>query len=164
LTAQEPGVSAIAHVIQLAVAPVFLLSGVGAMLSVLANRLGRIIDRARVLEDLHPSAGADRRPQLELDLRTLASRAQLINLAIILCTTSALLVCAVIAALFTGAFLEADLSALVGLMFIAAMFALIGALVTFLREIHIATRSVRIGAAPQPPAPGTTPWNQESAS
>jgi hypothetical protein len=78
-------------------------------------------------------------------LRTLASRAGLINRAISLCTTSALLVCAVIGALFAGAFLEADLSVLVGLMFIAAMLALIGALVSFLREIHIATRSVRIG-------------------
>ena len=119
LTAQEPGVSAVAHVIQLAVAPVFLLSGVGAMLSVLTNRLGRIIDRARALEDLYPSAGAERRPQMELDLRTLARRARLINQAISLCTTCALLVCAVIAALFTGAFLQADLSALVGLMFMA---------------------------------------------
>ncbi len=146
MTAQEPGVSAVAHVIQLAVAPVFLLSGVGAMLSVLTNRLGRIIDRARALEDLYPSAGAERRPQMELDLRTLARRARLINQAISLCTTCALLVCAVIAALFTGAFLQADLSALVGLMFIVAMLALIGALVNFLREIQIATRSVRIGA------------------
>ncbi|MEZ0334395.1 MAG: DUF2721 domain-containing protein [Gemmatimonadales bacterium] len=146
MTAQEPGVSAVAHVIQLAVAPVFLLSGVGAMLSVLTNRLARIIDRARALEDLYPSAGAERRPQMELDLRTLARRARLINQAISLCTTCALLVCAVIAALFTGAFLQADLSALVGLMFIVAMLALIGALVNFLREIQIATRSVRIGA------------------
>jgi hypothetical protein len=132
VTLQEPGVSAIAHVIQLAVAPVFLLSGVGAMLSVLTNRLGRIIDRARAL-------------QLETDLGALARRAGLINRAIGLCTTSALLVCAVIGVLFVGAFLKTDLSALVGLMFIIAMLALVGALVSFLREIQIATRSVRIG-------------------
>ena len=150
MTGQEPGVSAIAHVIQLAVAPVFLLSGVGAMLSVLTNRLGRIIDRARVLENLHPTTGVDRRLQVELDLGTLSRRAGLINQAISLCTASALLVCAVIATLFTAAFLETDLSALVGLMFIAAMLALIGALVSFLREIHIATRSVRIGAVNRP--------------
>jgi hypothetical protein len=145
VTAQEPGVSAIAHVIQLAVAPVFLLTGVGAMLGVLTNRLARIIDRARVLEDMHPSADAEGRLRLEGVLHTLASRAGLINRAISLCTTSALLVCAVIAALFVGAFLKTDLSVLVGLMFIAAMLALIGALVSFLREIHIAIRSVRIG-------------------
>jgi hypothetical protein len=153
VTQEEAGVYAIAHVIQLAVAPVFLLTGVGAMLGVLTNRLGRIIDRARVLEDAHVSAEGDRRQHLERDLYTLASRAGLINQAISLCTTCALLVCAVIAVLFVGAFLETDLSVLVGLMFIAAMVALIGALVSFLREIQIATRSVRIG-----------PWNPESPS
>jgi Protein of unknown function (DUF2721) len=146
VTAQEAGVYAIAHVIQLAVAPVFLLTGVGAMLGVLINRLGRIIDRARVLEDAHPSAEGERRQHLERALYALASRARLINQAISLCTTCALLVCAVIAALFAGAFLETDLSVLVGLMFIAAMLTLIGALVSFLREIQIATRSLRIGA------------------
>jgi hypothetical protein len=145
VTAQEAGVYAIAHVIQLAVAPVFLLTGVGAMLGVLTNRLGRIIDRARALEDAHTSAEGERRQHLERDLHALASRAGLINQAISLCTSCALLVCAVIAALFVGAFLEADLSVLVGLMFIAAMLALIGALVSFLREIQIATRSMRIG-------------------
>ncbi len=145
MTQQEAGVYAIAHVIQLAVAPVFLLTGVGAMLGVLTSRLARIIDRARRLEDAHASADAERRQHLEQDLHALSRRAGLINLAISLCTTCALLVCAVIAALFVGAFLETDLSVLVGLMFIAAMLALIGALVSFLREIQIATRSVRIG-------------------
>ena len=147
MTAQDTGVYAIAHVIQLAVAPVFLLTGVGAMLGVLTNRLGRIIDRAR-------AAGGrcirrrrrSSRQHLERDLHALARRARLINQAISLCTTCALLVCAVIAALFAGAFLETDLSVLVGLMFIAAMLTLIGALVSFLREIQIATRSLRIGA------------------
>ena len=147
MTLQEPGVLAIAHVIQLAVAPVFLLSGVGAMLSVLTNRLGRIIDRARALEDMHPAATPERRLQLETDLGALARRAGLINRAIGLCTTSALLVCAVIGVLFVGAFLKTDLSALVGLMFIIAMLALVGALVSFLREIQIAIRSMRIGVA-----------------
>ncbi len=146
MTAQDTGVYAIAHVIQLAVAPVFLLTGVGAMLGVLTNRLGRIIDRARALEDVHLSAEGEWRQHLERDLYALASRARLINQAISLCTTCALLVCAVIAALFAGAFLETDLSVLVGLMFIAAMLTLIGALVSFLREIQIATRSLRIGA------------------
>src|SRR5262245_37641474 len=118
---EEAAVYATAHVIQLAVAPVFLLTGVGAMLGVLTNRLGRIIDRARVLEDAHASAEGDRQQHLERDLRALANRAVLINQAISLCTTCALLVCTVIATLFVGAFLETDLSVLVGLMFIAAM-------------------------------------------
>lgn len=158
------GVSAIAHVIQLAVAPVFLLSGVGAMLAVLTSRLARIIDRARVLEERLPGLQAGERPAVELHLATLSRRATLMNRAIGLCTTCALLVCAVIAALFGGAFLATDVSVLIGLMFIAAMLALIGALVSFLREIHIATRSVRIGAGPRPPGLERATWNRESAS
>jgi len=47
---QDSGITAVAHVIQLSVAPVFLLSGIGAMLAVMTNRLARVIDRARTLE------------------------------------------------------------------------------------------------------------------
>ena len=143
---QEPAVATLAHVIQLAVTPVFLLTGVGAILGVLANRLARIIDRARVLEERLTVLGERERTADETDLRTLSRRARLINRAISLSVTCALLVCAVIAALFGGHFLDTDVSGLIGAVFIAAMLALIGALVSFLREIYIATRSLRIGA------------------
>ncbi len=142
---QDSGVTAIAHVIQLAVAPVFLLTGVGALLAVLTNRLARIIDRARLLEERHGQRSGPDRAADEAHLRTLSRRARHINRAISLSVTCALLVCAVIAALFGGAFLETDLSGLIGAVFIAAMLALIGALVSFLQEIYIATRSLRIG-------------------
>ncbi|HUF34451.1 MAG TPA: DUF2721 domain-containing protein [Gemmatimonadales bacterium] len=142
---QDSSVAAIAHVIELAVAPVFLVTGVGALLAVLTNRLARIIDRARVLEERLGVLGDSERAADEADLRTLSRRARYINRAISLSVTCALLVCAVIAALFGGTFVEVDLSGLVGMIFIAAMFALIGALVSFLREIYIATRSLRIG-------------------
>jgi hypothetical protein len=160
----DSGVSAVAHVIQLAVAPVFLLSGVGAMLAVLTNRLARIIDRARVLEERVPSLNLPDRSRIQLDLKVLSHRVRLINRAISLCTTSALLVCTVIAALFGGAFLATDVSSFIGFMFITAMLALIGALVLFLREIQIATRSVRIGL-PHSLEPRDPPsWNHDSAS
>jgi hypothetical protein len=142
---QDSGVSTIAHVIQLAVAPVFLLTGVASLLGVLTNRLARIIDRARVLEERLGILGGTERASSEADLHTLSQRARHINLAIRLCVSCALLICAVIAALFTGAFLEADVSTLIGAVFIAAMGALIVALVSFLLEISIATRSLRIG-------------------
>ncbi|MGE0160260.1 MAG: DUF2721 domain-containing protein [Dehalococcoidia bacterium] len=130
----------IASVIQLAVAPVFLVSGVAAMLAVLANRLGRIIDRARVLEALvSPDAMA-----IE-ELRALSERARLINRSITLATTSALLVCTVIVVLFLGTFLTIDLATIVALLFVAAMAALITGLLTFLREVRLATRTLRIG-------------------
>src|SRR6476619_5828757 len=101
-------VDTVAHVIQLSVAPVFLLSGIGAILAVMTSRLGRIIDRARVLEakleDATPKAAVD----VRADLDTLTRRARLIGRAITLCTTTALLVCMVIAVLFLSAFLHFD--------------------------------------------------------
>ena len=76
---------------------------------------------------------------------TLSRRARLINRAISLATISALLVCAVIAALFFGVFFSIDVSTLVGLVFIASMLTLMGGLLAFLREVHVAIRSLRIG-------------------
>jgi hypothetical protein len=138
-------VTVIGHVIQLAVAPVFLLTGVSGLLAVLTNRLARIIDRARVLEERLPSAPEPGRAGLHAELELLSQRARLINRAVSLCTTSALLICAVIAALFVGAFLSSDVTVLISLIFIGAMLALFIGLISFLREISLATRNLRIG-------------------
>jgi hypothetical protein len=136
----ESSLATIASVIQLAVAPVFLVSGVAALLAVLANRLGRIIDRARVLELLAvPDA------HVTDELSTLSQRARLINRSITLATTSALLVCSVIVVLFLGTFLTIDLGTIVALLFVAAMACLIAGLITFLREIRMATLTLMIG-------------------
>lgn len=141
----EPGVAAIAHVIQLAIAPVFLLSGVSALLGVLSNRLGRIIDRARSLEARLDAAPPERQASLHGQISVLARRAHLESHAISLCTICALLICAVVIALFLGAFFKTDVSNVIGGFFIAALLALGGGLVTFLREIHLAIRTLRIG-------------------
>jgi hypothetical protein len=143
-------VHSVAHAIQLAVAPVFLLTGIGAMLSVMTNRLGRVIDRARFLEHKLESAHGNEGEEIRSHLRTLAYRAKLIGRAINLCTTTALLVCTVIALLFVGAFLGVDPSIPVALLFIAAMVALVAGLLWFLREIFVATASLHIG--PDTPA------------
>jgi len=135
----------IAHVIQVAVAPVFLLSGVGVMLTVLTNRLARIVDRARVLEMRLPAPDQPLHPGLNADLRILAGRARIINWAITLTTSCGLLVCLVIMVLFVGYFLGVDLSEFIALMFIVAMLAFVTAFVTFLVEIFLATRSLRFG-------------------
>ncbi len=135
----------IAHIIQLAVAPVFLLSGVGVTLTVLTNRLSRIVDRARVLEERLTSATQSSTAGLNADLHTLASRARLINWAITLTTCCGLLVCLVIVALFVGYFLSVDLSRAIALLFIVGMLAFVIAFVSFLREIFLATSSLRIG-------------------
>ena len=136
---------AVAHAIQLAVAPVFLLTGISAILAVMTNRLGRIIDRARVLEAKLDGAAAEILTGLRADLAILSRRAKLINRAITLCTTTALLVCTVIAILFLSAFLRFDASLSVALLFIAAMSTFFFALVWFLREIYLATVNLRIG-------------------
>src|SRR5262245_57190000 len=128
-------VSEIGHVIQLAVAPVFLLSGVGIILTVLTNRLARVVDRARRLEDAADGRTAGEREALYLQLHVMARRARLMNRAITLSTISALLVALVVATLFLGAFLDFNASLPIAGMFILAMLALIGALIYFLREV-----------------------------
>lgn len=141
LVAQFP----IAHVIQLALAPVFLLSGVGIFLTVLTNRLARIVDRARKVEAIASTAAAVNLPQHKEDLRILARRAQLINRAVTLSTISALLVALVVATLFLSAVLEVPLSGAIATMFILAMLSLIVGLVMFLREVFLAIKALRIG-------------------
>jgi hypothetical protein len=146
------GVSSVAHVIQLAVAPVFLLTGVGAILAVLINRLARVVDRFRLLEQQLFSA-TKAGVLLELpEMGILSRRARLIHWAISLCTVCALLVCVVIAALFVGSVLAVDLSDPIALLFIAAMLALIAGLLSFLREIALATGSIHV--SPARPVPG----------
>lgn len=144
-------ITALAHIIQLAVAPVFLLSGVAGFLAVLTNRLSRIIDRTRTLESDHAIAsGHMSKPSPQetptlvgAELRVLRDRARLINRAITLCTLCALLVASVVAVLFLGAFFKPVFSIIVAPIFIAAMLALVAGLLSFLHEIHLATKHMR---------------------
>jgi hypothetical protein len=137
-------ISSIAGAIQLSVAPVFLLTGIGAILGVLTSRLARIVDRSRVLQERAHQL-ADPIPHLDDDLLMLALRARRVNRAIGMCTLAALLVCLVIVALFVSAFANAHLAEVIALAFTAAILALIGGLVNFLRETYLATRSLRTG-------------------
>jgi hypothetical protein len=136
--------SAVARVIQLSVAPVFLLTALGTMLSVFSNRLGRIVDRGRVLLDRLPGLAEERRASVQAELDRLARRRHLVNLAITFATAAALLVCVLIAAAFVGSMLRSDFSHLVAGLFIGAMVAFIGALLTFLSEVLVAVRTVRL--------------------
>lgn len=137
-------VTDIAHAIQLAVAPVFLLAGIGGLLGVLTNRIGRIIDRSRKLQEQLPASAEPQRAELGDELGLLARRARLINRAIALCTASALLVCVVIAVLFLGSFVAHSMSAPIALLFIGAMLCLISALLLLMREILLSTARLRI--------------------
>jgi hypothetical protein len=131
----------IAHVIQLAVAPVFLLTALGTIITALNGRLSRIVDRRRVVEDrlqTLPAEHGDKARECIAELLILARRIRLIYHAMVFAVMSGILVCLVVATAFLGVFIRFDLSEAVGMMFSLAMFAMIGALVMFLREVFLA--------------------------
>jgi Protein of unknown function (DUF2721) len=142
----------IAHLVQSSIAPVFLFSGVAATLSVLTNRLSRIVDRARSLEqelEGHPGSAA----HLHADLTVLARRATYINVAISLCTIAALLVALVVVTLFANAVLGSELGIAIALLFVGAMMCLSAAFIAFFIEVRLAMAALRIGL----PRAGATP-------
>jgi hypothetical protein len=135
----------IAHAIQLAVAPVFLLSGIGVFLGVLTNRLARIVDRARKVEESLRQALTGSAEESRSQLQVAARRARLINVSITLSTIAALLVALVVALLFASTFVPINLAGSVALLFVLAMVALVGALLSFLLEVRVAIEALRIG-------------------
>lgn len=150
-------ITSIAHVIQLAVAPVFLLTGVAAFIGVISNRLGRIVDRARDMEKHLLSASPARIEALRTTLRNLAKRARLANRALSLCVGCAVLICADIVVLFVGTLAGERFGSVVAVIFVLAMLALIAALLLFLREVYLATRFLRIDASEVYAPESTTP-------
>jgi hypothetical protein len=130
----------ISRVIQLAVAPVFLLTAIATMINALNTRLGRIVDRRRVVQD-RPQAGQPGEMEgVEWEIRMLVRRSRLVYYAIFCAVLSALLVCMVVAGAFLGALLGVDLARSVAALFIAAMLAMIAGLSLFLREVYLAVR------------------------
>ncbi len=137
----------IAHAIQLAVAPVFLLSGIGVFLGVLTNRLARIVDRARKVEESQRNEASASAEESRDPLRVASRRARLINVAITLSTIAALLVALVVALLFASTFVPIYLAGPVAVPFVLAMAALVGALLSFLLEVRVAIDALRIGGS-----------------
>lgn len=141
---QDTAVTTVAHAIELAVAPVFLLAGIGSILAVMNLRLSRVMDRVRALEK-KLEVGVVDRMAVDAELGTLSRRARLVIRAITFCTVTALLICAVIAILFLGATFRFNTGSTVSFFFIAAMFCFFIGLLIFLREIFIAMANMRIG-------------------
>jgi len=135
----------IAHIIQLSVAPVFLLTGVPTLLNVLSGRLARIIDRARVLEKELDTPEPRHETAIVNELCTLEKRGKLIYHAVKLSTSSALLVCLVIAALFASSMLRYSTQMVVSGLFIAAMLTSTLRLALFLWEVYFAIETFEIG-------------------
>lgn len=130
--------------IQLALGPVFLLTGIAGTLNVMTGRLARIIDRGRKLTETGLPTEPELRASLREELRGLERRRNLASAAITACTLSALLVCMVIASLFLEVVFDAPLKWLVGLLFTGSTLALVVGLAYFLKEVHLATRTTRL--------------------
>jgi len=142
--ALAPAVTTIAQTIQLSVSPVFLLAGLGAMLNVIAGRLGRVVDRARALEALHPRSTGPEHDRHVAELRLLDRRMTIINAALFLCVASAILICVVVALLFVAEIANLRIGTALALMFIAAMVLLIAGLVMFMVEVRLSLRATHV--------------------
>ena len=143
---QTPAVDEIAHLISLAIAPVFLLAGIGSILNVLAQRLARVVDRARRLELEFETFEPEKQGPARAELRLLDRRMTVVNLAISCCTASALLVCMVVAILFVADLASFRFGNPIAYLFILTMVMLIAGLLLFLYEVRLAMRSLRIRA------------------
>lgn len=136
----------IAHVIQIAITPAFMLVGIGALLQVMTNRLGRVIDRWRALEaEIERCADdPDRKRLLQAELSILDRRMANSHRAIALSTTGALLDCVVTMLLFAGQLLNFPAAQAISILFVATMAVLIAGLISFLMEIRISSTSLRV--------------------
>ena len=141
-----PEVSEVAHTIQLAVAPIFLLAGVGAFLNVCAGRLSRIVDRARDLEPRILAARGTEHDRLIAQIRILDRRMVLVSRAIFLAVLSAILTCAVVVLLFAAGLTGLSFGTPIAILFIATMVAVGAGFFAFLIETRLGARAVRISS------------------
>jgi hypothetical protein len=137
-------VATIAHQIQLAVAPVFLLAGIAGMINVLAHRLARVVDRSRQLENEPPDDNEVVRRLYFDELKILDQRMRVVNWSLSCCTAGALFVCVVVAILFVADLAKIAFARPIALLFILAMLLLIVGLILFLYEVRLATKALKI--------------------
>ncbi len=141
-------INAVSAAIQLAIAPVFLLTGIGAILAVLTTRLGRVIDRARLIERRTAQASSEEhRDLLQTETVALWRRIKIINWAMRLAVSSALIICIVIMSLFVSAYVAFGTGALISVLFVSAMLLLVAALLCLLLEVSILTKKMLQGVA-----------------
>lgn len=148
--AAGPAVTTIAHQIQLAVAPVFLLAGIGSILNVLAGRLARVVERARQLEREFSSFDDETRTAATAELHILDRRMTVVNLALSACTAAALFVCVLVAMLFLADLADFAFGRPIAWLFVLAMLLLIVGLILFLWEVRLAMQALRLRRASMP--------------
>ena len=130
-------------ILQLAVGPVILISGVGLLLLTMTNRFGRVLDRSRLLVRELPASPDDAaavRGQIEI----LHRRAGILRLAVILGSTTVLLVAVLILVLFIAALLGLEVGWLVVALFSLSQIALIGSMLAFIRDTNLSLAAVRL--------------------
>ena len=140
----DVAVSTVAEIVRLALAPVFLLSGIGAFLNVLASRQSRIVDRSRTIEPLLLASRGTEHDRWVGDLRVLDRRLRLIAWATGLAVVSAVLTCLVVVLLFAATLSRSHFGDAIALLFIASMLAIGAGFAVFLLETTIAGRAVRV--------------------
>ena len=145
-----PAVTTIAHQIQLAVAPVFLLAGIGSILNVLAGRLARVVERARQLERDFAAFDEETRAAAMAELQILDRRMTVVNLSLSACTSAALFVCVLVAMMFTANLADVAFGRPVAWLFVLTMLLLILGLVLFLWEVRLAMQALRVRRASMP--------------
>jgi hypothetical protein len=137
-------VTTVAEIVRLALAPVFLLSGIGAFLNVCVTRLSRIVDRSREIEPrLLASRGAEHERWLG-EMAILDRRMNLVSWATALSVLSAVLTCLVVAFLFAATLTELHFGTAIALLFIASMLTIAGGFGVFLFETRLGARQVRV--------------------
>lgn len=139
-----PYLSTVSETIQAAIAPVFLLAGIGAILNVMVGRLARIVDRSRQVEALHPRSTGPEHDRHVAELRLIDRRVSVINTAIFLCVASALAICTVVALLFVSRLINLHLGGLIAGAFIVSMLLLMAGLVYFLFEVRLSLGSIHV--------------------
>jgi hypothetical protein len=134
----------IVPVLQVAIGPVILISGVGLLLLTMTNRLGRAIDRARQLKGELPERTEQDRQQVLAQVAIIYRRARVIRLSITLAALSALLASALIIVLFVTALLHSEQAMLVSIIFIACMASLFASLVAFICDINLSLHALKL--------------------
>lgn len=137
-------VSTVAEVVRLAVAPVFLLSGIGAFLNVCASRLSRIVDRSREVEPRLLNSRGKEHDRWLGELRVLDRRMSLVSWAISLSVLSAVLICAVVVLLFGASLTRLHVAPTIAWLFIFSMIAIGLGFAVFLVETQVGSRAVRV--------------------
>lgn len=136
--------SELVPLLQVAVGPVILISGVGLLLLTLTNRFGRAVDRSRDLVHQLRIAGDSDRRHLRSQVEVLYRRARLIQISIIFGATSALFAALLIVTLFMAALLELRSAAVLTVFFVACLVTLIASLVTFIVEMHLSLKALKL--------------------